>query len=514
MAASWREWRWAVVLCYSTSLGFLLSRHAFWRDEVQAWQVAVHTDSISSLFHSLRYEGHPALWFLFLRGLSVFFDSPEVMLGAHWLLASLNAFLLIWLCPIPPWQRIACCFGYFILFEYGVICRNYAIGALLAFTFVVVHSRYKRAVIGPALLLALLVHSSIPGAFLAISLLAYLIADLWDGGRASRLRLLAAIVIVGASLAAMASYINPPADSLIAKVYHKSRQHLTAKAAMANARIFLRVTAPIARPETLHFWNTNWTDPIAPDYIRRAIQYPVTVLCLALAALSVIHRRTLLVLFSAGTLLLAGFSIIHGQTGMRHQGQWFILLLLCYWIDRTHGDVDGRDFGGWQRRIRRFFPAIIFAVQPVAVIIPIVRSFNVPFSATPALVKEVLDARLDPSVWSAYPEAFVAPVSAASGRAVYSPQQDRFERFSLWKDFAGPHSAGGMLEATPEVPAQRLAAQIGKHESSLILFLNENSVPSILSKLPTDITVRQLAKRPKGIVEDEANVSLLLQRAQ
>jgi len=72
----------------------------------------------------------------------------------------------------------------------------------------------------------------------------------------------------------------------------------------------------------------------------------------------------------------------------------------------------------------------------------------------------------------------------------------------------------GMLEATPEVPAQRLAAQIGKHESSLILFLNENSVPSILSKLPTDITVRQLAKRPKGIVEDEANVSLLLQKAQ
>src|SRR5713101_4061822 len=115
MAASWREWRWAVVLCYSTSLGFLLSRHAFWRDEVQAWQVAVHTDSISSLFHSLRYEGHPALWFLFLRGLSVFFDSPEVMLGAHWLLASLNAFLLIWLCPIPPMAKDCLLFRLFHL---------------------------------------------------------------------------------------------------------------------------------------------------------------------------------------------------------------------------------------------------------------------------------------------------------------------------------------------------------------------------------------------------------------
>jgi hypothetical protein len=523
MVAEWRRWRWVVFLCFCAILGFLLSRHAFWRDEVQAWQIAVHTDSISSLFCSLRYEGHPALWFLFLRGLSVFLDSPKMMLGAHWLLASSNAFLIIWFCPIPGWQRIASCFGYFMLFEYGVICRNYAMGALLAFAFVVVRSRYKQAVIGPALLLALLVHTSIPGAFLAISLLAYFIADLCVEGRASRLRLLAATVIVGASLAAMASYINPPADSLAAKFYRKSRQRLTAKAAMANASIFLRVTAPIPRPETLHFWNTNWTDSIAPNYIRKAILYPGTVLCLALAALSVIHRRTLVILFSAGTLLIAGFSIIHGQTHMRHQGQWFILLLLCFWIDRTHGDVDVRDFGGWQRKIRRFFPAIIFALQPVAVIIPIVRSFNAPFSATPALVKQVLRVRLDPSTWSAYPEAFVAPVSAASGNAVYSPQQDRLERFSLWKDFVGLHSVGGMLEATPEMAARRLAeemaarrlaAQVGNRPSSLILFVNENDALSILSKLPEDITVRQLARRPNGIVEDEANVSLLLQKSQ
>jgi len=208
MAVRWREWRWVVFLCFSTILGLLLSRHTFWIDEAQAWQVAVHTDSISSLFHQLRYEGHPALWYLFLRGFSVFLGSPKAMLGAHWLLASLNAFLIIWFCPIAPWQRIACCFGYFILFEYGVICRNYAMGALLAFAFVVVYSRYKRAVIGPALLLALLVHTSIYGAFLAISLLAYFIADLWADGRASRLRLLAAIVIVGVSLVAMVSFFT------------------------------------------------------------------------------------------------------------------------------------------------------------------------------------------------------------------------------------------------------------------------------------------------------------------
>jgi hypothetical protein len=505
------KWRWAVFVSFSTILGFLLSRHIFWRDEIQAWQMAVYTDSISSLIHNLRYEGHPALWYLFLRGFGVFFDSPKGMLEAHWLLASLNAFLIIWFCTIPPWQRIACCFGYFMLFEYGVICRSYAMGTLFAFAFVIVHSRYKRAVIGPALLLALLIHTSLFGAFLAISLLAYLIADFWGDGRASRIRLLTAIVVVSASLAVMTWYVNPPADSLWAKHYRKSRQQLTAKHVVANSLIFLRVTTPIPQPETLHFWNTNWTDSIAPDYIRKAIQYPATAICLALATLSIIHRRTLIVLFSAGTLLVAGFTIIHRQTPLRHQGQWFILLLLCYWIDRMHGNVDVRDFGGLQRKIWRWFPAILFAIQPVAVIIPIVRSFNAPFSATPALVKQVLDARLKSSTWSAYPEFLVGPVSAASGRAVYSPQQDRFERFSVWKDFVGPHTPGSM-DATPEFVASRLAAQVANPGESIILFLYENEAPSILSKLPQDITVRQMAMRPNGIVEYEANVSFLLQK--
>jgi len=134
--------RWIALLCYCAILGCLLSRHVSWRDEVQAYQIAAYNDSISSLFHTLRYEGHPGLWYLLLRGLNVLFHSPDVLLGAHWLLASLNAFLILWFCPIPLTQRIFCCFGYFMLFEYGVICRNYAMGALLAFLFVVVHRRY------------------------------------------------------------------------------------------------------------------------------------------------------------------------------------------------------------------------------------------------------------------------------------------------------------------------------------------------------------------------------------
>jgi hypothetical protein len=228
-----------------------------------------------------------------------------------------------------------------------------------------------------------------------------------------------------------------------------------------------------------------------------------------------IHRRNVALLFLMGTLLVAGFSIMNGQTALRHQGQWFILLLLCYWVDGTRGDAETRIFGGWQRKIRQVFPAVIFAIQPLAAILPIKHSFNYPFSPTPPMVKQVLNERFDHQLLSAFPEAFVASVSAASGEAVYSPEQDRFERFSLWTDNLLDQVTQQRLEATYEVPVRRLEALVNKHHS-LILFTHEEESRKIVSRLSRDITVRQLAfqHRTIAIIADEANVALMLQKAE
>jgi hypothetical protein len=330
--------RWFALLCFCTLLGAVLCCHSFWRDEVQAWQIAVRTVSISEMFHNIRYEGHPALWFLILRGASTFVDSPQVMLVAHWLFASLNAYLILWFCPVPSWQRIACCFGYFMLFEYGVICRDYALTASLAFLFAAIRTQNRQAIIGPALVLALLVHTTLPGAFLAVSLLAYVIAEEWIHGCVLERRVWVTIIMVGASLLLLVSYVNPPADSLFANNYRKfrDREHLTVGSGMERGRLFLRVTTPIPRLREVHFWNTNWTDRIAPDNLRKAIQYPATVLCLALAALSIIHRRTLVVFFLWEHCFLRAFLLLMGKTpcAIKASGSSF-------WCSAT-GSIEGK----------------------------------------------------------------------------------------------------------------------------------------------------------------------------
>jgi hypothetical protein len=216
---------------------------------------------------------------------------------------------------------------------------------------------------------------------------------------------------------------------------------------------------------------------------------------------------------SVGTLLVAGFPIIHGQTALRHQGQWFILLILCYWVEGTRSDAEVRFFAGWQRRIRQVFPAIIFATQSLAVILPIRYLFNAPFSPTPALVKQVLSERLDHKPLCAFPEAFVASVSAVSGEAVYSPEQDRLERFSLWTDNLLDQVTARRYAATYEKPVRRLEALLDNHHS-LILFTHEAEARKIVSMFSERVNVKQIDFQPRAILQDEANVALMLQKVE
>jgi len=47
--------------------------HEMWRDELQAWLIARDSKNILELFINLKYEGHPALWYLLLTPLTKVF---------------------------------------------------------------------------------------------------------------------------------------------------------------------------------------------------------------------------------------------------------------------------------------------------------------------------------------------------------------------------------------------------------------------------------------------------------
>ena len=80
---------------FAILLALVTSRHAMFGDEAQAWLIARDSGNLLELAHHLRYEGHPALWYLL------------IYLPAH-----LSASLVWMSCPLqwPGWcsQNVGC----------------------------------------------------------------------------------------------------------------------------------------------------------------------------------------------------------------------------------------------------------------------------------------------------------------------------------------------------------------------------------------------------------------------
>jgi hypothetical protein len=124
-----------------TSSFFLLGlfgilNHSMWRDELNVWLIARDSSSLLELFHNIKYEGHPALWYLCLYFLNQFTSNPVAMQFLHLLIATSSIFIFIKYSPFTPLQKLLFSFGYLPFYEYLVISRNYAIGLLLVLLFV------------------------------------------------------------------------------------------------------------------------------------------------------------------------------------------------------------------------------------------------------------------------------------------------------------------------------------------------------------------------------------------
>lgn len=109
----------------------LIATHIPWLDEWQALLIVEQSPSLAALLESLRYEGHPPLWYglLALVGAAVSFD--YVLPVASALVGIPLQALILLRAPFPRYERLLLALGEIALFEYGTIARSLALGALL-----------------------------------------------------------------------------------------------------------------------------------------------------------------------------------------------------------------------------------------------------------------------------------------------------------------------------------------------------------------------------------------------
>ena len=360
-----------VTLLFFAVSGFTAVHHEMWRDEIQAWLLARDSASVFELFASLKYEGHPGLWHLFLMPLTRLTASPVVMQAFHLLIAGGTVYLFVRYAPFNRLQKFLFSFGYFPLYEYAVIARNYALGFLLLTLLCVLFKERSQRPMGIGCVLLLLAHTSVYGLIVTVAIGGALFCEvLWFRARGAAWqapptrkkkmstaerdvqpmvdvgrRVWFGFALIGLGIFTAVVQLNPPSDSsiepwvswvLTALELKDARNYFDldrlTKVMHDVSRAFLPIPTPL-----LNFWNSHHLETFP---LFQAIQLPLSVVFLLCGVLPVRKRPTALLIYLASMLGLLAFSyLVYYTSTARYHGFLFMTFLMAAWISRDCPEI-------------------------------------------------------------------------------------------------------------------------------------------------------------------------------
>ena len=300
-------------------LVFGLWQHAMWRDEIQAWLIVRDSHGIADLLHNLRYEGHPALWYLLLMPFAALGRQPYLLQLAEGIVATATLAVIVWRGPFSRIELLLLPFGYFLLFEYGVKSRSYTLGNLLLFAFCATRRQRRDHPVRLAVILALLANVH---AFFALVACAAVVALLVDrlvsqaprqGSRVAD-SVAAGLFLLGLALAVATAH-QPP-DSGFAQGWQ-----------------FRLPLGDWAQPLRLLRGMVLDSGIRVPD----GLAWKVAVVLVAVSLLRWRRAPAAAAFLAAATLALVTFFYVKHGDSPWHHGVLFVVLIGSVWLSREAG---------------------------------------------------------------------------------------------------------------------------------------------------------------------------------
>lgn len=415
----------ALTLAFAVACGLGMLRHEMWRDELQAWLLATGSGSLAELFHNVRYEGHPALWHVLLFVVSRVTRAPEVMQALHLAIAAGAVFLFARNAPFSRRARALFAFGYFPLFEYGVISRNYSLGLLLVLAFASLYPRRSRSYAPLAAVLALLANASAYGWLLAAVLGGALVVEALtrpEVRRTLRLRdALGACALWAAGAALSVAQILPPADGGFGP---RGPLEWDGERLLMTFASVLQAYLPLPAVGASGVWNSLllWRLP----FLLTALAGAVAIVCLAVR---LARSRAAFAAYLAGTLALLVFTYALYFGWLRHHGHHFILLIACLWMARRDEGVE--PFARADER-RDLVPVLWLVAQMIAGLTLWGLDLTLPFSNARAVARMLRSPELASLPVAVTPDYMGAGVSAYLDRPVHHLETGRPGTFVFW----------------------------------------------------------------------------------
>ena len=323
----------AITMAFLLVMLVNLAHHAMWRDELNAWGIAVASPSLADLFHNMHYEGHPALWHALLWLAAKVSTAPQAMQAVHAVIGGALVLLIGLFSPFGRLERVLLLAGYFVAFEYTLVSRNYGICRLLALVFAHTRSTRPRLLWLNAALLALLANTTIWGTILSGALALEYLIDRLSGDRPLPLGRLAGAALLYMAGVALAGATVMPAPDIGVTAAHPFTSAGDPLHFLRTLMRFVEVPAFPVRPAILapHFWLEPPERGSLADLWR-----PLLLLPLPILAIAIIFRRDpmLLMIITLTVAAAVLFGHVVFSSGIRHWGISFVVVLTCLWMQR------------------------------------------------------------------------------------------------------------------------------------------------------------------------------------
>jgi tetratricopeptide (TPR) repeat protein len=429
---------WLVFVFAGLSLVGVL-HHEMWRDELQAWTQARDSSSLADLWQIMRTDPHPMLWPSLLFFLTRITRNPVAMQYLHWLIAVASVYVFVRFSPFTMLQKTLFCFGYYPLFEYCQIARNYSLGMLLLFLFCVLMQRQPRNYIALACVIGLLGTAHFYDVPIAWTLLVVVAVDCVGSLREREyLRnhqrtAVAAILIVALCQVFVAAEARHCASRM---PLHLGIHLGEIPSALSSVwRTFCPI--PFKNLDRL-YWNQ---DRVA-DYPQTGQAVAIFLSCLLLIvflALFWLRSRRAFLMYLLGTMLLLGVQsalTVSSLGDMRHRGKYYLLLLASWWLALRASPVSG--LNAWAASLRhraeqlaKGLITFMLAAHLVAGAICYEVGIRQPFSEAKATVQFLIDHQLADKLIAVSHDASAASISGYLGKKVYGADTGRMQSFPV-----------------------------------------------------------------------------------
>ena len=325
---------------YAVVLAFLSYHHEMFGDETQAWLIVRDSRSWIEMLGHLRYEGHPALWYLLLYVPAHLGASVLWLRGLNYILAIALAWAVLTTRKMDFTLRGLTVFGIFCCFYLGLLARSYTLTVLLLVVATRCLTSEKPRHWRGMVLLALAINSHFLAIPAAVGLFVWVY---WLGPQASlqsaraRLRdrrFWASVVLVLVALACCYWTVRPAPDRAIPEYDHPGNT-IVDDAELALGRIWSCVT-PIVPQMFTGALRQKFVPELLPAFPAAAI----TLIYWALIIISLPGRQSRRFFIFTSIVWLGAVLISIHAPSPHHASTLFAILVVSLMLPRPAG-MDG-----------------------------------------------------------------------------------------------------------------------------------------------------------------------------